>query len=597
MLDRRRASTAASSASRRLAAGGGALAVSAAAIPGASRCSPGSDRRTTRDLRNAAARRSDDGSARNLSSATTSLTSSASKNPRPVVHVGRDAARLERLLELAVARARSEEDGDVRGPDGPADAALPVPHLRARRQPRNLGGDRIRASAHVGGGDDAERGVAGSIGSPGSSIGNASRSPYAEGVAPLAALRRDRARQVVDETQQARHRPEAVADAPQRAVPGAQRADFRRRVVEHADIGVPERVDRLLPVSDDEDRGRQGRFRREAQALAPGPHQQRHQFPLGARRVLELVDEHVVVARLEQVAAARELVHVAEQPPRADEQFAEVEHAPHLERAPVPGHADAEHLPHGAREDGVHVAPECANGVGDAGRRAGDERPVGLARGRAGVRLHRILVGRPLPRRAGLGEEVRAEPVDHALERRRVDGVRAVPLGGAHQPADVRREERVPGVAHGPAVEKRLQAAGDRPQLGRQPVRAATARLRHRQVARERAGCPPQHALGHAAPRQQRGEARPQPVLAELREQQRDALVSARPRAADAQRRVERLLDQARDLGLVGHVEARVEVGLERKLAKQGEAERVDGADGDVVEAVAQLAPADLVLG
>ena len=49
--------------------------------------------------------------------------------------------------------------------------------------------------------------------------------------------------------------------------------------------------------------------------------------------------------------------------------------------------------------------------------------------------------------------------------------------------------------------------------------------------------------------------------------------------AADAQRVVERLRRQPADLGVVGHAEARIEVGLERELAQQRQAERVDGAD------------------
>ena len=46
------------------------------------------------------------------------------------------------------------------------------------------------------------------------------------------------------------------------------------------------------------------------------------------------------------------------------------------------------------------------------------------------------------------------------------------------------------------------------------------------------------------------------------------------------------------DLGLVGDREPRVEVGLERELAQQREAEGVDGADGDLAQPVAQGAPA-----
>ncbi len=192
---------------------------------------------------------------------------------------------------------------------------------------------------------------------------------------------------------------------------------------------------------------------------------------------------------------------------------------------------------------------------------------------------------------------MRAEALHHAPEGCRIEGARFARRRGARQAADVRGEPRIPGVVDGPAIEKRLQAAGNRSQLGGQPFGPLAARLRRRQVARAEARDTPEHTLGHGPPFEQRGETGAQPPLAQMRDEQRDAFVAARPRPADAQRVVERFLDQARHLGFVGHVEARVEVGLERELAQQREAERVDGADGDVVEAIAKLAPARLVLG
>ena len=68
--------------------------------------------------------------------------------------------------------------------------------------------------------------------------------------------------------------------------------------------------------------------------------------------------------------------------------------------------------------------------------------------------------------------------------------------------------------------------------------------------------------------------------------------VVPRQAAAGPQRPIERLVDQSRHLGLVGDVEARVEVGFEREFTQQRQAEGVDGADRDVVGPVAQLAPA-----
>jgi len=69
----------------------------------------------------------------------------------------------------------------------------------------------------------------------------------------------------------------------------------------------------LLPVTNDEDR----RLRDEACTLSPCLHQQRHQLPLLAAGVLELVDQDMVIAALEAVPALRELVHARQQLDRA----------------------------------------------------------------------------------------------------------------------------------------------------------------------------------------------------------------------------------------------------------------------------------------
>jgi hypothetical protein len=71
--------------------------------------------------------------------------------------------------------------------------------------------------------------------------------------------------------------------------------------------------------------------------------------------------------------------------------------------------------------------------------------------------------------------------------------------------------------------------------------------------------------------------------------------IAQRQAAALAQRAIERLVHEAQHLGLVGHREAGIEIGLERKLAQQRQAERVDGADGNLAESLAQLAPARLL--
>ena len=57
-----------------------------------------------------------------------------------LVDVGRDAARLERPLELAVRVARAEQDRDVAGRRRGAAAGVAIADRARRQQPRDLGG-------------------------------------------------------------------------------------------------------------------------------------------------------------------------------------------------------------------------------------------------------------------------------------------------------------------------------------------------------------------------------------------------------------------------------------------------------------------------
>ena len=91
---------------------------------------------------------------------------------------------------------------------------------------------------------------------------------------------------------------------------------------------------------------------------------------------------------------------------------------------------------------------------------------------------------------------------------------------------------------------------------------------------------------------EQRRQRLAQARLTELGEQQRDVGVLERDRAADRQRAVERGFDEARRFGFVGEIETRIDAGLEREFVQQRQAERVDGADADVAERIADLAPA-----
>src|SRR5690349_19879376 len=79
--------------------------------------------------------------------------------------------------------------------------------------------------------------------------------------------------------------------------------------VHHRDVGFTQPVNRLLPVADDED-GRRQRVGGRAEPFAPTAHELRDEVPLRAARILEFVDQHVPVARLDPEAALRELVHL-----------------------------------------------------------------------------------------------------------------------------------------------------------------------------------------------------------------------------------------------------------------------------------------------
>ena len=143
-----------------------------------------------------------------------------------------------------------------------------------------------------------------------------------------------------------------------------------RRLLQHGGLCVTEAVDRLLPIPDDEDRRVSGN----ARAFAPGLDEQRHELPLRAARVLELVDEHVVIARFEPEPALRELVHPAQQLERAIEHVGEVEDGSLVEHLAVLRQRNGEHPPDAAREHDVEVAVEGEDHLGDA-RRDGQTRP------------------------------------------------------------------------------------------------------------------------------------------------------------------------------------------------------------------------------
>ena len=96
----------------------------------------------------------------------------------------------------------------------------------------------------------------------------------------------------------------------------------------------------------------------------------------------------------------------------------------------------------------------------------------------------------------------------------------------------------------------------------------------------------------HQSSIEQRGQRLPQSRFAQLRKQQRHIRIVERDGAADGQRAVERRFDEPRRFGFIREIEPGIDAGLERELVQQRQAECIDGADADLVEGVANLAPA-----
>ena len=355
------------------------------------------------------------------------------------------------------------------------------------------------------------------------------------------------------------------------------------RIVENRRVGVAEGVNRLLAIADDEDRRRERTAGGETGAFTPRLHQQRDQLPLRPARVLELVDEHVVVARLQAIAALRELLHVAQQIERAQQQVREVEHGVRIERAPVFGLGDAVHPQDAARHEDVQVPFVARDGLLHRRRVADHEIAM---RGPGGLADEPILVERALlARLAVLRQEIVACVRVGRLDRRGIE--RRV----LFETPEILREQQEDMLGW-TRREKPLHAAGHRGEHAEQR-RDGSPRCRcHVEMTRPCRQVALEDARRHQPAVEQRGQTAAGASIAELREDERDVLVLAREDAARPQRAIERFVDETGHLCLIRDVEAGIEVRLQRKLAEQRQAEGVDGADGNLVDAVAQLTPA-----
>ena len=143
----------------------------------------------------------------------------------------------------------------------------------------------------------------------------------------------------------------------------------------------------------------------------------------------------------------------------------------------------------------------------------------------------------------------------------------------------------------GAVVEERVHAAACAGEDVAKPRRRRLARDGSGQVARSFLEEPAQGVRCDEPAIQERRNAGAQAPLSKLREDERDVVVLFRKAAADAQRLIERLVDESGDLGVVRQVESGIDVRFEREFAEQLETEGVDGRYRDVSEALLQIAP------
>src|SRR5205085_2560119 len=131
----------------------------------------------------------------------------------------------------------------------------------------------------------------------------------------------------------------------------------------------------------DEDRWRDGAVT-ESFTGGPGADELAHQSPLRAARILEFVDEDMLVSRFKPVAAARELLHLAEQLQRSLEQIRKIEDAVFVERASIFVLRDRKQSPHAARQHEIDVALEHVDRRLQVRTEAVDDHLVALVVGR-----------------------------------------------------------------------------------------------------------------------------------------------------------------------------------------------------------------------
>ena len=196
-----------------------------------------------------------------------------------------------------------------------------------------------------------------------------------------------------------------------------------------------------------------------------------------------------------------------------------------------------------------------------------------------------------LPRFSLLVQEVPLDAIQNAAREpgRRHD------TAGNHP--HVCGEDRPSPVLDGAVGEKPFDASRQAGEHISQPLERLLARALGREISRTALEHTIEHLVDDQPPVEHRGECLSQPSFTKLGKEQAHVLIAAREAAADVERAVERLFHQSRHLCFVSHFEAGIEIGFERKLAKQRQAERIDGADRDVARPLPQIAPQPLDRG
>jgi hypothetical protein len=188
------------------------------------------------------------------------------EEPEPLVDVCGHSAKLQLLLELAMARTRPEEDCDVSGLRAPGDSGGSIPHGLLLQDSHDLVGHGSGAVVRLGRCADPEHRAR-----PGRRRRSLARIEWksirlaiGEVVRPVAPLRH-LFEDVVEEREQVGNAAEAPRDRASRLLAGPERLDVPSSLLENGDLRVAEPVDGLLAIADDEDR----RSRGEAEPFAP----------------------------------------------------------------------------------------------------------------------------------------------------------------------------------------------------------------------------------------------------------------------------------------------------------------------------------------